>query len=91
MKIKKNIDFANQWHQLQDENLREESLKNYMLSLTAEEMDDFVFGNLDAIEVGLEKLIDKGEMTESIKSSFLADFDETIKKLQPQVVVQRRA
>jgi predicted component of type VI protein secretion system len=91
MKIKKNIDFANQWHLLQDENLREETLKNYMLSLTAEEMDDFVFGNLGSIEDGLKRLIDKREMTENIKSSFLADFDETIKKLQPQVVLQKRA
>ena len=91
MKIKKNIDFANQWHQLQDENLREITLRNYMLSLTAEEMDDFIFGNLDSIGGGLKKLIDKGEMTESIKSSFLADFDETIKKLQPQEVLQKRA
>jgi hypothetical protein len=91
MKIKKNIEFANQWHKLRDENLREETLKNYMLSLTVEEMDDFVFGNLDSIESGLIKMIDKGEMTENIKSTFLNDFDETIKKLKPQVALQKRA
>ena len=50
------------------ENEQKTMMKNYMLSLSTAELDNFMFGNIEKIKNGIESLAAKGELDSTARS-----------------------
>ncbi len=60
---------------------KKQLLKTYMLSLSSEELDSFIFGTFDTLEQHIKADMDKNLLTDSDKQLIINDLDIMSSKL----------
>ena len=63
---------------------KKQLLKTYMLSLSSKELDSFIFGTLDKLELLIKTDIDKNNLSDMDKQTIIADLDAMANVLEPR-------
>ena len=68
--------FSRRYNALESETEKQTVLKNYMLGLSSEELDDFMFGNIQKLREGLQELSANGALTKEYRAELSVSFAE---------------
>jgi hypothetical protein len=61
---------------------KKQLLKTYMLSLSSKELDSFIFGTLDKLELLIKTDMDKNSLSDSDKQTIIADLEVMANSLE---------
>ena len=67
--------FLKKYWAIESEFEQKQMMRDYMLSLTIEQLDDFMFGNIEKIKIGIESLAAKNQLDEVLCDDITQQLD----------------